>query len=163
MKGLQTEFAKHVLTSSERTMTALKGLYFQVTAWLPRRLPMNETEFDLMKYRFIQYFGLLDDPNTWMTVGGQITSTKPTSIRKSYGAMVNAAKRHMYVNPVAHHQKILAGKELERRIRALQEQVDAKEKEGRTTLQGGSPDLQRGLQAVPSIEEGVVPGAHEQV
>jgi hypothetical protein len=95
------------VTVAKDIRKSLAKAYYHVTAYVPRRLPTNQWEFVEFKRRLIQYYGLEDRHDVWLTVCGHVTATPATKLRKSYGSIANAAKR-LQVNKTAHDQKTVA-------------------------------------------------------
>ncbi len=96
--------------------------YYQLTAAFPRRMPSTPEEFEKTKSILINYFGLDDRPDIWLTVCGQLTGTKATSIRKPYKDLANAAKR-LNINLVAHNKKLVAISELNAKLELVAKQM----------------------------------------
>ena len=71
----------------------LRKFYYQLTKYIPRRIPVTEDEFNQMKEIFIQAYGLEDHPKVWYTVASQLMAGDPTSLYRSYGKIANAAKK----------------------------------------------------------------------
>lgn len=91
----------------ESMKTSSIKLYWHLTAYVPRKLPKDQAEYAAFCETLEQYFGIRNSYDVWMTVAGQVTSTPPNCLRKSYGSIANAAKR-LYINKVAHDQKLIA-------------------------------------------------------
>jgi len=79
-------------------------LYYLLTAYIPRKLPTTPLEYAQLKDILVDYYGVPNDAAAWITVAGQITSTQANKLRKSYGAIANAAKR-LEINKLASEQK----------------------------------------------------------
>lgn len=100
-------------------------VYYHLTAYVPRKLPTDQAEIVAFKETLQLYFGLDDRHDVWLTVYGQITSTPATKLRKSYGEIANAARRHSVINPLAQNQKIATIKALEGMLKEkLEEQTE---------------------------------------
>lgn len=125
-------------------------LWFQATALYPRRLPVNEKQIQDLKQVLTQHFGLKDDPRTWATVFGQMTSVPPTSIRKPYAHYVNVGKR-LYINETIQGFKMLE-------IGKLQSMLEEKLREAANDKQmpEGPHDHQGELPSLSPLEEGMV-------
>ncbi len=97
-------------------------LYYLLTAYVPRKLPSDEWEYDDLKGILIKYFGLKqDDPKTWLTVAGHIQSTPTYKMTCSYGLLANVAKR-LTVNKLAQEHKILETARLNALLQAKMEE-----------------------------------------
>lgn len=120
----------YVDSAVSRVKFKLLQAYFFLTSSYPRLLPRNETEFDNLKRVLHKYYSLEDDPTTWITVSGQITGVPPTSVRKSYGSLANAARR-LRINQVAHQKKLVEIEKIELRLKEATEKLakDLAEKE----------------------------------
>lgn len=145
MKALITECASFADTTLKSLTHNLKRLFHKVTSPLPRRLPSTTEEFERLRDTLSKYYGLdKDDPNVWITVSGQITSTPATSVRKSYKDIANAAKR-LNINLIAHTYKTVAiatlNAKLEEKMKQTVEAMKSEPKE-EPDVQVGSPDLQ---------------------
>lgn len=68
-------------------------LFYHLTAYLPRRLPATELQLEHFKRVMTQFYGLPDEPQVWVLVSGQITSTPSHRLRKAWGHIANSAKR----------------------------------------------------------------------
>lgn len=158
--------------------------YYILTKYLPRPLPQSELEFSKLKELFTTVYGLEDHPQVWYTVASQLTAGPPTSLYRSYGNMVNVAKR-LKVAALAQIEKQYASQDLERRLKEEAERLtDAfKKEEERKRLQReriphdtrdiipdwsdvpgqphppvpeGTPSVQTELQSVPGPSSGLV-------
>lgn len=126
-------------------MKILDRVFFKLTARIPRRMPETMSEFDSLKSDLIQGFGLKDEPNTWITVAGQIISQKATQTKITYRDLVSVAKR-LEINKVAHDQRGLALEKLQVMLKeALEKQTkelaNAEVPEGTFNIQGDVPSL----------------------
>lgn len=125
--------------------------YYLLTAYFPRPLPRTSEEFIRIKEIFIQYYGLEDKPDIWLTVIGHMTSVPTSRLRKSYGNIVNAAKR-LRINASLQKEKQVYIKELTDRLEVLAKQVsdEYREEEQRNSsndnVQEKSHDLSRVVQ-----------------
>ena len=99
----------------------LKKIYYHLTAYIPRRLPSSEAEFMKLKDILINYYDVLDEPQTYHMLAGQITSVPATKIRKPYGELANAIKR-LKINSLAQCYRIYAQKEMEAKMASLAEE-----------------------------------------
>lgn len=105
--------------------------WYRLTAYVPRRLPTSHQELDNFRTIAQEYYGLECTSDQWITVCGQITSTPASSLRKSYGSIINAAKR-LNINRVAHEQKLVAADRLKAK---LEELVEKEAKDARSTAE----------------------------
>lgn len=96
--------------------------YYHLTAYLPRPLPKNTEDLLRLKVTMTNSYGLKDSPEVWYTIASQISSTPSTKIRKSYGSMVNAAKR-LDINKVAQGLKEHIIQEHEAKIIKITENI----------------------------------------
>lgn len=71
----------------------IQKLYYLLTAYIPRQLPQTQEQFEEVRAIMIKYYGLEDDPKITYTLAAQLMAGKPTSLRRSYGAMANATKK----------------------------------------------------------------------
>jgi hypothetical protein len=122
----------------------LPRAYYHLISWYPRRMPQTKEEFEALKIRLAFYFDVPNTPDSWITIGGQITSTQANSIRKSDRLLANAAKR-LNINLIAHQEK-------QRCYQELQDKLEQKVKEH---VQEGTPDPEEVMQEVPALAEGV--------
>lgn len=90
-------------------------LYYYLTKYLPRPLPRTDEEFKALKQTLIQYYGLEDHPKYWYTALSQLMAGPPTSLHRSYGHMVNAAKK-LEVAAIVQTERQLATNELKARL-----------------------------------------------
>lgn len=135
----------------------IKELYYYLTAYIPRQLPTSVEEYEEMKDIFMRYYGLENNAQIWATVAGQICSTPANSLRKSYGSIVNAAKR-LHINKIANEQKMLAIEELQNILKQKMEAMAEAEKKDEVrdysvdNVLPGTSDLQDGVQALPELQ-----------
>ena len=120
----------------------IKKLYYKLTYFLPRPIPKTEYDYEKFKDILIQYFGVKNDPKSWMTVAGQITSTPSEKMYKSWGKIANCAKR-LDINKLAHDHKTQAIKDLNELLKkafeAEQERLK-KEEDEKENKEGISQD-----------------------
>lgn len=118
----------------------MKKLWYLLTGWFPRRMPQSEADFLVMRSVLIEIFGVKDEPATWATISGQIGSSAPTTIRKPYNDLANAAKR-LRINAIAQSFKMKAVKELEQQLaeRALKEAESIKAEEDAKAAAAAEP------------------------
>lgn len=153
LKGLQIGFVSLVKTAMRFTSIA----YYKLTVHMPRRLPEHPKDWARLKFILSNHFGVKDDPITWYCVASQVTGTPPDKIKITYASLVNRAKR-LNVNELAQDQKIIAGHEITRRMKEVQEEPKisgVKDGEG-PVLSVGSYDLQPPVQELPEPSERVV-------
>lgn len=74
-------------------MNKIQKAYYILTAYVPRKLPTTEEGFNHLKKVVVEAYGVRDDVREMTVLVGQITSTHPNKIRRSYGHMANACKR----------------------------------------------------------------------
>lgn len=74
-------------------MNFITKLYYTLTAYVPRKLPTNQSEYEHFQNVLVVVYGVPDEPQVWTLVPGFICSTPATSIRASWGGIANAAKR----------------------------------------------------------------------
>lgn len=135
MNSKQFKTISECVTTARNTITTrVLKVYHMVTAYLPRKMPTTYKEFDDLKHILTQYYGLKDEPAVWATVAGQVTSTKPTSLRKPYIFIANAARR-LEVNRIAQEHKEFAFRQLQSKLKALEE----KAKQEQTEDEGADP------------------------
>lgn len=79
-------------------------LYYLLTAYIPRKLPATQEEYDALKSILVDCYGVPNEPTTWIVVSGQINSTPAHKLRKSYGNIVNTVKR-LEINMLAQRDK----------------------------------------------------------
>lgn len=79
-------------------------LYYKFTAYVPRRLPTDEAQWDSLRHVLRTYYGVPNTLEVWITVAGQITGTPTSRIRRSYGFLANTGKR-LGINKVIHEEK----------------------------------------------------------
>lgn len=99
-------------------------LYYNLTIHLPRRLPTTEAQLLNLREILINYYDLEDKVEVWYTVASQISATKPTSIRKPYSHLVNAATR-LKTNTLAQRLKEVIIEAHEQRITKITENIVA--------------------------------------
>ncbi len=87
-------------------LVSLKKLWYKLTAYIPRRLPLTEKEYDDFVYIVTNYYGLVLDSTVLLTVIGQMTARPASSLRFSYGSVVNAGKR-MHINKALQAKKVI--------------------------------------------------------
>lgn len=139
-------------------------LLHHLTKYLPRKLPETSQEFENLKAKLVKYYGLEDSADNWATVAGQITSAPPTSMRKSYGDLANAARRKK-VNLIAQNQKILAYAVLEGKLEKAAMELVQYEKlksqaQANQQVQGGAHNLPEPVQPLQTDEGAVVQPSH---
>lgn len=81
-------------------MSWLEKTWYRATAWVPRRLPENDEAFYELIWVMTNVFDIPAEPDVRITIVGQVTSTQPNKMYRSYLSIANAAKR-MNVNRVA--------------------------------------------------------------
>lgn len=153
MKDLATDFAQAVAT--RLGLSKLATWWYQLTAYYPRKIAETEAEIEKLKFILTQHFGLKDDPRTWATVFGQMTSVKATSIRKPYSHYANAGKR-LYMNETIQGFKML---EINKLHAMLEEKMRGQA--GGDNMPDGSHDTEGSLSILRPTEEGVVPAPGE--
>ncbi len=157
----------------------IKNLYYKLTKYIPRKVPKTKEEFDEMKKIFTAYYGLEDHPKYWYTVATQLVAGDPTSLRRSYGKMVNAAHK-LNIAALAQELKGLASEEFKVRLEEKAKEVShafQKEEAEREAIKPqwsdvpgqphppenpavlpiGAQPVQAELQVVQAPSEGVVP------
>src|ERR1700676_1799373 len=97
--------------------TPFLALWYWLTALYPRRMPTTEAAYDRFKLILVQYFGVPNEPQVWVTVAGQITSAHAQSRRLAWGKIANAAKR-LTINKIAQISTNAARKELDAKLHA---------------------------------------------
>ncbi len=98
----------------EEIIETFKAIYYELTKFIPRRLPQTKEEFEDLKYTLETYLGLDRDPVYWYTVCSQITRQDPDkspSIFKPYTHYLKSALK-LKINGLAQDQKILAGEQI---------------------------------------------------
>lgn len=98
----------------------LIDLYYHLTAYVPRRLPATPEQYEHFKTVLVHRFGLPDEPPTWVTVSGQITSTQGDRLRKPWGSIANNVKR-LRINNLAMGHKHAAMEQLNLQLQAAVE------------------------------------------
>ena len=132
----------------------IKQIYYQLTAYIPRPIPTTVEEYEEMKEIFMRYYGLENSAPIWATVAGQICSTPATNLRKSYGSIVNAAKR-LAINKLANDQKMLAIEGLQNMLKAKMEQVAKEQVTDDNSVDNvlqGTFDIKGEVQTLPELQ-----------
>lgn len=101
-------------------MNGLVRAYYILTAYLPRRLPETNAQYERFLDVLKHAYDVRDEPMAWATVGGQIKSTEARRIRKPWGHIANAAKR-LHINAVAHNLQIMAQNQLDAKLKEAAE------------------------------------------
>jgi len=127
-------------------MNFLLKTYFKLTAYLPRKLPTTPEEYARFKHMLLKYYDVADEPKTWATVAGQVTSTPHYSIRKSFGVIANTVKR-LEINALAQQDRVLAFEAINARLVKDAEAYVAEEKakEATVTLMKDTSVIQDGV------------------
>lgn len=89
--------------------------YYFLTAYLPRRLPIDTQDWVRLKAILAEFYGVTDQPEFWATVAGHVASTPSYMSRRSYAFLSTVAKR-LTVNAAAQQVRVQAGRELEARL-----------------------------------------------
>lgn len=132
-------------------MNKFKRAWFIATAYFPRRLPKNEFEFLRFKDVLVEAYGVKDEPVSWHCVAGNIGSTPAVRLRRPWGELANTAKR-LGINQLAQSYRAKAQKDLEERLKVLQEaEIERLKKEDATKLSKEEMD------AIYSEEENAKP------
>jgi hypothetical protein len=105
-------------------MKRLKKLYYHFTAYVPRKLPRTEEEYEALCQVLFEQYGIPDSAEVRATIAGQVTSVPGQSIRKPYGHIANFCKR-LAMNELAQGQKKKAMDELKKKW-ALKMEEEAK-------------------------------------
>ncbi len=92
-------------------------LYYWLTAYVPRRLPTTEAQYDRFKNVLVDCYGVPNEPQVWALVSGQIASTPAHKLRKSWGHIANAAKR-LGINGLAQRHGAIARAVLTEKVEA---------------------------------------------
>lgn len=82
-----------------------KGLYYKLTAYMPRRMPQTSDEYMKFKEIMMKYYGVEDNPAAMATVASHLGSIPAWSMKVQYGVLANTAKR-LVVNKLAHEHKM---------------------------------------------------------
>lgn len=105
-------------------MNGFRRVYYRLTAYVPRRLPHTNAEYERFLAVLKDAYGVPDEPTAWATVGGQIKSTEARRLRKPWGHIANAAKR-LQINATAHNLQIMAQAQLDAKLKeAVEREVD---------------------------------------
>jgi hypothetical protein len=99
--------------------------FYQLTAYVPRRLPETEGQWDNIRKVLGAYYGVPDTLEVWITVAGQIGATPTSQIRRSYAFLANCAKR-LGTNKVIHEEKLKMIKVLKDRLETVAKEEKAK-------------------------------------
>lgn len=118
----------------------LTKLYYRLTAYVPRKIPSTPDEYQTLVHVLINAYGVPDDPKSWATVAGHLTSVPATKLRYPWGSLANAAKR-LQTNALAQHQRMAATAVLreqqEAQIKAaIQAETDRVQKEQQYHVEG---------------------------
>lgn len=142
-------------------MGLIKRLYYHLTAYVPRRLPATPEEFEHFKAVLIHCFGLSDEPVTWVTVSGQITSTPGDRLRKPWGTIANNVRR-LRINNLAMGHKHAALEQLNQQlqvaVKAESERIQAEEAHAQKANQEqpeADADAQSPPHSAPQIKDGL--------
>lgn len=101
----------------------LRKAFYQLTAYVPRRLPRTENEYQKLKNVLTGYYGVQNNPKVWITVASHITGTHAEKLRKPWGKIANCAKR-LDINYLAQTHKLNAAEDMDRDLKAkMEEQV----------------------------------------
>lgn len=115
-------------------MNKFTRAWYILTAYVHRPLPITEAEFLFFKDVMIEAYGVKDEPVSWHCIAGNIGSIKATKMRAPWGAIANTAKR-LSVNKLAQSYRAKAQKDLEDRLKVLQEaEIERLKKEDATKL-----------------------------
>ena len=106
-------------------MTKLESLWYNLTAKFPRKLPTTELEYCRLKDILLQAFNLPDEPATWITVAGVVTSTPSLTVRRPLSHIVSHVRR-LSMNKIAHDDKVRSMKELDKKLLAAIDKESAK-------------------------------------
>lgn len=105
-------------------MNALSRAFYVLTAYVPRKLPTNEKEYDKLLDVFEHAFGVpVDEPAAYVAIAGHIRSVPGTKIRAPWGNIANAAKRAALVNEYANRQHQLGMEVLQKKLEAAVKRV----------------------------------------
>ena len=119
-------------------MSTAKKLWYRLTAWYPRKLPRTATQYAGLKDVLRQAFGLRDEPATWATAAGQVSSTQANKARRPLTHIVNAVRR-IDTNKCAAEDRQRAMDQLRRLMaRAAKDFADH---EASTSTNGTTPPL----------------------
>lgn len=126
-----------------------KKLYYHLTAYIPRKLPTNETEFMVFKEIMLKYYGVKDEPQTYHIIASQIQCTPGHKLRKPYGHIANQVKR-VKINAIAQCYRIAAQKEMEAQVAILmKKQAEAEETSTEQGLSDGQSVSHTGVSGTP--------------
>ncbi len=114
-------------------MNRFEKAWYKATAGFKRRLPTTEAEY--LKFRDVMLlFGVKDEPVSWHTIAGHIGGIKSTLMHAPWRDFANAAKR-LSVNKLAQSYRAKAQKDLEDRLKVLEEaEIERLKKEDATKL-----------------------------
>lgn len=84
-------------------------------------LPENSADFKLLKEKLI-VLGVRDRPEVWYTVASHIQKLDSTVTKCSYAYLVNAARK-LLINEVAQEEKVLAGLQIEAKLKEATERA----------------------------------------
>lgn len=137
--------------------------YYLATGFIPRDLPTNEIEYELLKYILVEYFDVPNTPATMAQIAGQIQGTPINSLKKSWSKIANAAKR-VDINALAEKHKRQAFKDNNDQIEAKLKQAEIKlardlerQNAGDSPLSKGPFDLSLPVPALSDAQGSVVP------
>lgn len=142
-------------------MNPISRAYYQLTAYIPRKLPGNEAEYLKMKHVMVDAYAVTDEAQSWATIAGHITSTPTNQLRRPWGWLANTAKR-LHVNALAqsHRQKAVEenNAKLEKLFKVEADRIAAEEKakgeanEQKSEVQSKSDEKQAQL-SLPVADE----------
>lgn len=125
-------------------------LYYYLTRYWPRRMPRTDEDMKKLTQVLKKYYGLDDDPAKLSMIAGQIGAMPASSMRKSYGALVNSALR-LDVNLAAYNLKREAQRDIDEKLKSLMVVPD--------DVREGTSDSQSNVSELPPTKETMGDGA----
>ena len=117
-------------------MNKFKKLYYQLTAYVPRKLPQTEDQFLDFINIMRKAYDLKDEPQTYVVISGQIQSTEGHRLRKPWGNIANNVKR-VKINALAQCYKVAANEQMKYDLdQKVKEATDAIREDERNKAEG---------------------------
>lgn len=125
----------------------------KVLQHMPRKVPETKEEMDALLTRLHNSFDIADDPRNWMVVLGQLSSLKPTSIRKSDRDLVVAVRRYLALGIIQEAKSVQTLKLQD----MIKDKIDIINREiANGDLPPGTPDTQGELPLMSGNQDDVV-------
>lgn len=156
VKDLRTGYAESAVSTPHPISRAIQAVWWSVTGPFPRPLPATDDEIIRLKQTLVEFYGLADRPDVWLTVCGQMAGLPITKARISYKRLATAGHR-LTTNALIKKHKDIEIEKLHARLKQIAEEMAAE-----PVVPSETHDISGDVQALQELTPGVVSGATTQ-